>query len=286
MAINILCVIYIKGVMDTLVLVSIVTIIIAIVVLIHFNPPKTYNIDMFHDGIIRNNSFDVYLINMGKNVDRLNNFVEQYKKSDLSFKSMYRYEAIDGRTVKIKDYVSPRAYLEIMSAEKTGTRTKHYQLTPGGVGCYLSHQNVMKIVAESNKEFAVVFEDDCTIDSHIYEKLTDVMLEIPSDWDILLLGCHCIRCLKYEKYADIDRFFQTHGYVIHNKSAAKIYDHLSKMQIEAQIDTVLSNMIKEGIIKVYCLNNWLVQQDSSFATTIQLPIDNNSGEDPYGFLTN
>lgn len=275
-----------KGVMDILIIVSTITIVIAIAVLIHFKPPKPYTIDTFHDGIIKNDSFDVYLINMGKNVDRLNSFVDQYKKSDLSFKSMYRYEAIDGRTVKIKDYVSPRAYAEIMAAERTGTRTKHYQLTPGGVGCYLSHQNVMKIVAESPKEFAIIFEDDCIIDPHIYEKMTDVMLEIPSEWDILLLGCQCIRCLKYEKYTDIDRFFQTHGYVINNKSAAKIYDHLSKLQIEAQIDTVLSNMIKQGIIKVFCLNNMLVQQDSSFATTIQVPIDYKSGEDPYEILTN
>ncbi len=272
--------------MDILVIVSAITIVIAIIVLIHFKPPKPYIVDTFHDGVIKNDSFDVYLINMGKNVDRLNNFVNQYKKSDLSFKSMYRYEAIDGRTVKIKDYVSPRAYAEIMAAEKTGTRTRHYQLTPGGVGCYLSHQNVLKIVAESSKEFAIIFEDDCIIDPHIYEKMTDVMLEIPSEWDILLLGCQCIRCLKYEKYTDIDRFFQTHGYVINNKSAAKIYDHLSKLQIEAQIDTVLSNMIKQGIIKVFCLNNMLVQQDSSFVTTIQVPIDYKSGEDPYEILTN
>jgi GR25 family glycosyltransferase involved in LPS biosynthesis len=274
-----------KGDMDILILVSTITIVITVVVLIHFNAPtRSYTVDMFHDGVITGDSFDVYLINMGKNVDRLNNFVEQYKKSDLSFKSMYRYEAIDGRTVKIKDYVSPRAYAEIMRAEKTGTRTKHYQLTPGGVGCYLSHQNVMKIVSESKNEFAIIFEDDCIIDAHIYEKMTDIMHEIPSDWDILLLGCHCIRCLKYEKYTDIDRFFQTHGYVINNKSAAKIYDHLSKMQIEAQIDTVLSNMIKQGLIKVYCLNNMLVHQDSSFATTIQVPIDYKSGEDPYDIL--
>lgn len=270
--------------MDILVIVSSITIVIAIIVLIHFHEPPPKNIDRFHDGTISHDSFDVYLINMGKNVDRLNNFVEQYKKSDMNFKSMYRYEAIDGRTVKIKDYVSPRAYAEIMSAEKTGYRTKHYQLTPGGVGCYLSHQNVIKIVAESEKEFAIIFEDDCIIDSHIYEKLTDIMMEIPNDWDILLLGCQCIRCLKYEKYSDIDRFFQTHGYVIHKHSADKIYKYLSKLQIEAQIDTVLSNMIKEGIIKVYCLNEGLVKQDSSFVTTIQVPIDYKSGEDPYEIL--
>lgn len=278
--------------MDLLIFLSICVIIVSIIILIHFNfdKPKSCsnkeNIDLFHDGKVTPESFDVYLINLGKNIDRLNSFIEQYKKSDLNFKNMYRFEAVDGRTINIKDYVSNRAYNEIMSAERTGYRTKHYQLTPGGVGCYLSHQNLIKIISESNKEFGIVFEDDCIINPHIYEKLSDVLLEIPSDWDILLLGCQCIKCIKYQKYLDIDRFFQTHGYVINKDSAKKIYDYLSKMQIEAQIDTVLSSMAADKMIKIYCLNNELVQQDNTFATTIQLPINYKSGEDPYEVIKN
>lgn len=167
--------------------------------------------DHFHDGVISPDHFDVFLINMSKNEDRLKSFVDQYKASDLGFKNFLRYEAIDGIDINIKDYVSPRAYDEIQNAEKNGYRMRHYQLTRGGVGCYLSHQNVLRIIQDSDKKFGVVFEDDAIINPELYSKLAKVMLEIPTDWDILLLGCYCIKCIKYEKHADINRFWFLHG---------------------------------------------------------------------------
>lgn len=242
--------------------------------------------DGFQDGVLSLDDFEIYLINMNKNVDRLNAFIDQYKGCDLSAKNFYRFEAVDGRTLNLTDYVSPRALKEIEDAEKNGYRVKHYQLTPGGVGCYLSHQNVLRIISEADKQFGIVFEDDVVIDPKLYNKLTTSMAHIPNDWDVLLLGCYCIKCVKYEEHAEMNRFFQTHGYVIKRDSARRITDYLNKTLIEQQIDTVLSEMTQQGVIKIYCLNEELARQNTSFGTTIQLPINFKSGVDPYETVNN
>lgn len=281
--------------MDILLLLSIFLIVVVLGIILfknnneegdNSNNDNKKQIELFHDGVINRDSFDVYLINMGKNVERLHAFVEKYKKSDLSFKSIYKYEAVDGKSLNIKDYVSPRALEEIESANKTGYRTKHYQLTPGAVGCHLSHQNVIRIFNASDKKFAFVFEDDCIIDPRIYEHVSSALLNIPNDWDILLLGCFCIRCYKYDTYSDMQRFFQTHGYVVSKEGAEKISKFFSKRLIEAQIDTELSEMVKDGLLKVYCLNEKLAHQDNSFVTTIQVPIQHEKNTNPYDMYEN
>jgi hypothetical protein len=46
----------------------------------------------------------------------------------------------------------------------SGYRTKHYQLTRGSVGCYMSHlQLYQHILRETDAQFAFVFEDDAEI---------------------------------------------------------------------------------------------------------------------------
>lgn len=240
---------------------------------------ETFQITSFSPG-----DFDVYLINMSRNVDRLQVFIEQYKASDMNFKNFFRYEAIDGNSLNLQDYVSPRAYDEIKEAEKNGYRMKHYQLTPGAVGCYLSHQNLLRIIRDSDKSFGIVFEDDSSIDKNIYGKLTAAISRIPSDWDILLLGCHCINCVQYDEYKEMHRFFQTHGYVIKKQSAKFVSEYIDKLLIEQQIDTVWSEMATKGLIKIICLNDQLALQNNTFKTTIQLPIKYMNGVDPYKTL--
>jgi len=269
----------------TVLTVSVVVVFVVVLMLVSSNRcgcKKAKSImDSFVDGVLSLKDFEIYLINMSKNADRLKSFVEQYKGCDLGSKNFFRFEAVDGRMLNLADYVSPRALAEIQDAEKNGYRVKHYQLTPGGVGCYLSHQQVLRIIAESDKPYGIVFEDDAVIDPKLYSKLTATMTQIPSDWDMLLLGCFCIKCVKYEQHSDMDRFFQTHGYVVRRDSARRITEFLDKTLIEQQIDTVLSEMAQQNKIKIYCLNDELARQNTSFGTTIQLPINFKSGVDPY-----
>jgi glycosyl transferase, family 25 len=224
---------------------------------------------------------NIYLINLDRNTDRLEHFIEQYMLSDMRYAQFKRFAAIDGKKVRLEEHVSNLALKEITDAERTGYRTKHYQLTRGAVGCYLSHMGVWKMAAESDKPYSLVFEDDVEIDSNILKKTNELLPMIPNDWDVLLLGCFCIVCDRYEKYYETERFFLTHSYIIKRDAAKNIYNHLKKKRIEQQIDSELSDMIGKGMIKIYCLREAICKQRGSFNTTIQMPLKMLPGVNPY-----
>lgn len=240
--------------------------------------------EAFTSMMLHPNEFDVYLINLSKNKDRFQHFVSLYTASDLNFKSFYRLEAVDGKTLKISEYVSDYAMDEINFAETNGHRTKHYQLSRGGVGCYLSHMMVYRRIAEGKKPYGIIFEDDVIIEKDIYAKIHDFLQNIPTDWDIVLFGCHCIKCNKETHYNNVKRFFWLHGYLLSQTGAKKIIKYLNDIPIEQQIDAVLSDMAEKNKIRIYCMRNAAAKQNNGFHTTIQVPLKKVDGIDPYSSL--
>lgn len=224
---------------------------------------------------------NVYLINLDRNKERLEHFLEQYLMSDLRYKQFQRFRAVDGKVLDVSKLLTDKAYNEVMSIEKTGFRTKHYQLTRGAIGCYLSHLNLYKTISEGDKPYGLVFEDDIIISNNIFANLNKALANIPNDWDMLLLGCYCISCDRYEKYYDLDRFFLLHAYIIKKEAAARIYEELNAKKIVQQIDSELSDMINVGKLKVYCLRNMIAKQGGKFRTTIQTPLKMVPGTNPY-----
>jgi GR25 family glycosyltransferase involved in LPS biosynthesis len=227
---------------------------------------------------------DVYLINLERNSDRLSYFVKQYMTSDLKYKQFNRIHAVDGKTLELESKVSTRAYAEILEIESAGYRTKHYQLTRGAVGCYLSHMKTYEQVANGSTQYAMIFEDDVIIDKNIFTKMNMLLGRIPHDWDIMLLSCHCILCDGYKDYYDAEKFFFLHCYVIKKESAAKIFKYLSAKPIEQQVDSELSDMVSAGHIKVYCAKETLCKQNNKFKTEIQTPLKVIPGVNPYIFV--
>lgn len=252
---------------------------IAILLIIHFIYPFTNDSirEQFKENVcktvINPDDFDVYLINLDRNKDRLDRFSKEYASSDISFKTVKRIPAVDGKKLNIAQYVSDRAFKEIKSIETSGYRTKHYQLTRGAIGCYLSHLKTYKIIAESTAEWGLIFEDDVSISKNFYSKLNNIVSKIPNNWDILLLGCHCQKCKRFDIYSHVKKFILLHCYIIKRKTAEKLYTILNEKRIEQQIDSELSDMLIKGEdYNVYCVNDALSWQSSAFKTEIQMPV--------------
>jgi len=226
-------------------------------------------------------SVDIYLINLDRNKDRLDFFIEQYMKSDLRSKQFKRISAIDGKKLAIQEFVTPKAYTEITQVEKTGFRTKHYQLTRGAIGCYLSHLMAYDIIANGDAEYGLIFEDDVSINPDFWLKLNKILPSIPNDWDVLLMSCYCILCQKLDVYYNTERFWWMHCYIIKKDVAKRLADTLKSKLIEQQIDSELSDMVTEGHLKIFCLKETLSKQTGHFATDIQTPV---SGVNPYATL--
>lgn len=260
----------------------IITCCIILVVVYMFTPIKWGRSEHYSDATpISHNDINVYLINMDHNTDRLEHFNQVYSTSDLKKVGYKRFAGIDGTKIDIEKFVTPKALQEIMLASDSGFRTKHYQLTKGAVGCYLSHLNVYKLISMSDKPYGIIFEDDAVINNDLFTKVNKYVAMVPNNWDILLLGCFCIVCDTYSNYYNAERFFNLHGYVIKKDAASMIYKKLDKQLIKQQIDSELSDMVANGSLKIYCLKDALAKQGMMFNTTIQVPVKLVAGVNPY-----
>ena len=225
--------------------------------------------------------FDVYLINMNKNRDRLQHFMKQWKSTDLKDKKFKRLSAVNGSEINISTYLSDRAYKEVQTTINNGYRTKHYQLTRGAIGCYLSHLKTYDKIANGDKPYGIILEYDVKITKNFYKLAKGVVKEIPSDWDILLLSCHCITCKRQQLYSKVDKFIWLHCYIVSKEGASKLKDILNSKPIEQQIDSELSDLAEERLIKIYCVNQSLSTQSQNFATSIQMPMRYVKNINPY-----
>lgn len=241
--------------------------------LINHSKPKSLHIKL--------DNLKIYLLNMKQNMDRLYRFLNAFNKSDLKDSYLERIEGINGKKINIRNFVDEKSYFKILKAEKKGYRLYHYELTRGAVGCYLSHLKIYRNVAEQDEEFALIFEDDVKIiKPNLLHEINNVLSSIPSDWDILLLGCVCFVCGKFVTYYDVNRYFLMHGYLIKKSSAKKILHLLENELIKQQIDAKLSDMAEKGLIKIYCLRDKLAVQ-WNMGTTIQLPVKTIKGLNPF-----
>lgn len=221
---------------------------------------------------IYNNYDKIYFINLEKRKDRYKRFNVKFKNSDFNM-NYELFKAIDGKQVDLGKYVTQNTLNEILQTERNGKRKYHYQLTRGAIGCYLSHMNIWKDILDNNINQALILEDDANLPKNLNEILEDKIKYIPKDYDIILLGCKCLKCKKMERYKKVKRFWLTHSYIITNNCIKKIYDKM--FPIKQQIDSEISDL--SDLINIYALDINVVNQYNS-KSDIQIPINNNSIE--------
>lgn len=214
----------------------------------------------------------IYLINLKRRPDRLGNFLKHYNNSDMKKYNIIKFEAIDGGNLDVsKCPLSELARGELQQLESTGFRTKHYQLTKGAIGCYLSHVKIWENILKHNSEISLIFEDDAQIPNNLNKRIHEEMENIPTDWDIVLFGFICKKCMKYDNYNEVERFMLTHCYMIKKESIVKIMNTRTLFPITQQIDSLMSEL--SSLINIYTAKEKLVPQFSS-RTDIQAPLIN------------
>ena len=224
------------------------------------------------------NVYDViYLINLKRRPDRLKKFLEFYNNSDMKDNSLIKFDAIDGSKLDINSVpLSELAKAELNQLDSTGFRTKHYQLTKGGIGCYLSHVKIWENILKNNYKYALIFEDDAKVPPNISKIIETELKFIPNDWDIVLLGYICNKCMKFENYNTVERFMLTHCYLISYDCIVKIMKTETLFPITQQIDSLMSEL--SSILNIYSVKDKKVKQFSS-RTDIQAPLYDKNATD-------
>ena len=207
------------------------------------------------------NELAVYVINLDKNRERLKGFAYQYKSSDLNPVICNRFKGIVGMDIQYDRYIDKMSIID---------------LTPGMVGCYLSHY---KLLAQAEKQFKgtkdyiVIFEDDSLIDKNIFHKGIKQIPQIyPEDWDIILLG-HMLgdpshSWVDMESYFEMYNFWGTHCYIVKMTSVSKIL-YLLQPPIIDQIDGMYARLSRNQSLKVYGITHVVAKQQPGGASDVQ-----------------
>ena len=212
----------------------------------------------------------IYLINLKRRPDRLKDFLDSYNQCGLTQKQLTKFNGVDGSVLDIKTVpLTSLAILELKQLETIGFRYKHYQLTKGAIGCFLSHVKVWEHILSSEKNCALIFEDDARPPPNFKRMVNKTMRIVPYDWDIVLFGKHCYDCEDKGKYLKVNKFILLHSYMISKRGILKIFNENNLFPISQQLDAYLSEI--SSIINIYAPKTNMVSQAES-RTDIQAPI--------------
>lgn len=144
----------------------------------------------------------------------------------------------------------------------------------GSLGCGLSHSYLYKRMVEEKMPFMFIFEEDAVIYDNFDTKLNHILSNAPKDWDLIFFGMSCAynhdqRCHKNDNMNtpgnnlyEVKYIYGTYGYLINLKGALKIMDNL--FPIWWHLDTLLSNFVNTGLLKIYCVIPNLVFHPGKF----------------------
>ncbi len=175
----------------------------------------------------------IYWINLDRAENRRNNMIDILKYFPAKNE---RISAIDGKKetldeilshLKINENnVSPYIYTYLSNFKLNNKNITQYEYA-----CLLSHLNTIKKFSETNYRYALIFEDDISLEYSKYwnKKISEIINQAPDDWDILMLGYTYANSINnnYE-LVNNNYIYGAFSYVIKNKSAKEFIKNIYK----------------------------------------------------------
>jgi GR25 family glycosyltransferase involved in LPS biosynthesis len=210
------------------------------------------------------NSFidNVYVINMDKDIDRLDKVTKECNKFNIKFQ---RFPGVNPKTLS--------------EEEKNKYITKFCQkyCTDGMMGCGLSHFKIYEDVINKNYNNVLILEDDVYFEDDFHSILNNTLEELPNDYDILYIGCFGLSSkdtnynhnyflkLFSNKKTEKNSFktifcpefpLGTHAMIISNKGCKKLLEIIKKINYHIDFQISLNN--KD--LNIYATNKKIVNQ--------------------------
>ena len=150
----------------------------------------------------------IYCINLDGQPERWKFMEDQFKYWEIE--NYTRVSAYDGREDDLGDILKGR-YPDMM--------------TSGEVGCTTSHLKAIRhFVEETDEPYAIMMEDDCSLDLVRYWNFTwkDFYGRIPYDWDVVQISIICTGDIHIKIHKRFVNEFSTACYLITRHHAEKL----------------------------------------------------------------
>jgi GR25 family glycosyltransferase involved in LPS biosynthesis len=159
--------------------------------------------------------------------------------------------------------ISPSSYLSVV----TPRFVKGHFMTPGAIGCALSHIEVWKEVASSNHP-AIILEDDVSIAPQFDYIFPRILRDLPLDFDILYFA-DLVKSSESQLGVKLSSFLEllkgeawgTYAYMISSKGAKRLLNGV--FPLKYQIDSYILSKRNESNMKVFRSRIDLVTTDNS-----------------------
>ncbi|MBC7923698.1 MAG: glycosyltransferase family 25 protein [Ferruginibacter sp.] len=177
------------------------------------------------------------------------------------------FEAIHGRSARL----SP-------SDERLFSPLAKRYLSPGSIGCALSHVRVWQQTVERGGVGCLVLEDDALLPDSFAEDLRRWLPEVPPDFDILFLGS------GKTAPGDIRRFVSQHvfepfypregmyAYVVSARGAKNLLTNLFPIHLaNGGIDTAVGKLVRQRRLRAYHFLPVLCRADLASPSNVPNP---------------
>lgn len=201
-------------------------------------------------------SIKIYVVNMEKNKDRLENFTKMMDNLNLPFE---RYDAVNG------SLYNPT------------------HLKKGEFGCFMSHKNLwQKILDDPDNEEAIIFEDDCMISpKYSIDETKQIITDqyqngLNKKYDIFYLG-KCLDMCNYhiKQSINVVRTFHpmcTHSYILTKHGARVLLNRFKEDKMEDPIcalDNFMARCINRGYLNAFASHPSIFIQNTATGSTIR-----------------
>ncbi len=175
------------------------------------------------------NQIPLFVINLDSSTEKMTFMQKQLDRLALSFERISAVRGID---------LSADEVSSVYSAELNRKR-HHRNLSPGEIGCYMSHRKIWQNMLDENIEFAIIIEDDINIEPAFFS--IDEHFEKLKQYDLIKLADN--RAIKPAKIKSLNKEYElisyhripncTTGYAISLSGARKM---LSRKQFFRPVD--------------------------------------------------
>ena len=214
-----------------------------------------------------------FYINLDGDNERKELLLKEISKSEILSKNIQRISAVNGRELdltNLKYSLTDEAFTDITTNNRID-ELRGLVMTRGALGYWVTVCDILNLSIENNETYFVM-DDDQIVNDNFDDMLSDVLNELPNDFDFCYTSTLTPQSMyKLKPYSNSlhipkSALWGPNSFIVSPNGAKNIIDKI--LPIKYQIDTQLYSLI--GRVNYYISNINLTTYNPNIQSTIQI----------------